>query len=96
MAMILGILDSYGDRLSRTFDRNWKFPFFIFFRAKKLALTKKDDASLYLYRIWTFIIDFTKIQLQIRKFRVNFRAANFGGLVLEAQRELDKKFGHFQ
>ena len=44
----------------------------------------------------TFIIDFTKIQLQIRKVRVNFRAANFGGLVLEAQRESDKKFGHFK
>ena len=33
---------------------------------------------------------------QNRKFCANFRAADFGGLVLEAQRELDKKFGHFQ
>ena len=46
MVMILGILDSYDDSLSRTFAQNKKFPFFIFSRAKKLALTKKDDASL--------------------------------------------------
>ena len=32
---------------------------------------------------------------QIQKCRTIFRVPNFRGLVLEAQRELDKKFGHF-